>query len=283
MGCEKCHKESCSGGCSNNSMASMQSQIDALSGFIDSLTGLTKFLKGHPIIALDDPYDIAQFNFGTGKGSGDWIGWGICDGTNYPAATGSIITPDLRDRFIVGSQGSYTIGNVGGSNTVVLTVANLAAHNHTLTDPGHTHVINDPGHDHNVTDPGHNHGAIAAQHQHTFTTDVSGDHQHSYETIDIAGATYHIPPSIPPNQVDFSVTTKVTSVSGAHTHTGLTDMAVTAVTIDTAFTGIDMDRSFTGITNDSAVTDITILPEGSNTPHENRPPYFALLFVKKIF
>ena len=39
-------------------------------------------------------------------------GWALCNGKNG--------TPDLRDRFIVGAGNSYSVGNLGGSNTVTL-------------------------------------------------------------------------------------------------------------------------------------------------------------------
>ena len=43
-------------------------------------------------------------------GAGIPSGWQICDGTNG--------TPDLRDRFIVGSGNTYAVGNTGGVNSV---------------------------------------------------------------------------------------------------------------------------------------------------------------------
>ena len=281
--CQKCKKNSCSGGCSESSMADMQSQIDSLTGFIDTLTALTKFLNGHPILALNDPDDVVQFDLTTGKGEGDWIGWGICDGTNYPGTDGNIATPDLRDKFLVGSQGAYAIDATGGLDSVVLDLTMIPAHSHAVTDPGHTHIVVDPGHDHNVTDPGHVHAATAANHFHLFTTDLAGDHAHSYDRIDVSGTDYSIPPSIPPDQLDFSFDTQDTTTNGEHSHTGITDPAVVAVTIVQAFTGIDMDQAFTGISNDDAVTGITIANAGGGLGHENRPPFHALLFVKKIF
>ena len=51
----------------------------------------------------------------------------ICDGTSG--------TPDLRDRFIVGSGNLYSIDNTGGSKDAV-----AVAHSHTVTDPGHRHT-----------------------------------------------------------------------------------------------------------------------------------------------
>ena len=67
-------------------------------------------------------------------------GWALCDGTNG--------TPDLRDRFIVGAGSSYAPSSTGGVNTMNLTVAQLPAHNHAVTDPGHVHAVTDPGHAH---------------------------------------------------------------------------------------------------------------------------------------
>ena len=59
-------------------------------------------------------------------------GWQICDGTNG--------TPDLRDRFIVGSGSSYAINSTGGSTTAfgstdstTLTINQIPAHTHSYT------------------------------------------------------------------------------------------------------------------------------------------------------
>lgn len=49
-------------------------------------------------------------------------GWFLCDGTNG--------TPDLRDRFIVGSGSGYNIGDTGGSDSVTLTIDQIPSHNH---------------------------------------------------------------------------------------------------------------------------------------------------------
>lgn len=60
------------------------------------------------------------------SGASDAIpnGWYLCDGSND--------TPDLRDRFIVGAGGSYTVGSNGGSEKVTLTVDEMPSHNHQL-------------------------------------------------------------------------------------------------------------------------------------------------------
>ena len=53
------------------------------------------------------------------------IGWVLCDGTNG--------TPNLTDRFIVGSGNKYSIGATGGSESVNLTEAQLPSHQHMLS------------------------------------------------------------------------------------------------------------------------------------------------------
>lgn len=66
------------------------------------------------------------------------VGWKLCDGTNG--------TPDLRNRFIVGAGGEYSVNDVGGAKEVTLTEAQLPAHTHgkgTLSaDSGGTHTHN---------------------------------------------------------------------------------------------------------------------------------------------
>lgn len=52
-------------------------------------------------------------------------GWALCNGLN--------LTPDLRDRFIVGAGSSYNPTNSGGQNTITLTTNQLPAHSHTAT------------------------------------------------------------------------------------------------------------------------------------------------------
>jgi len=59
-------------------------------------------------------------------------GFYLCNGSNG--------TPDLRDRFIVGAGGSYSVAQTGGSADSI-----VVSHNHTatsvVTDPGHAHAL----------------------------------------------------------------------------------------------------------------------------------------------
>jgi hypothetical protein len=55
-------------------------------------------------------------------------GWLLCNGSNG--------TPDLRDRFVLGAGGAYSVSSTGGSAN-----ATLVSHTHTasVADPGHFH------------------------------------------------------------------------------------------------------------------------------------------------
>ena len=72
-------------------------------------------------------------------------GWHICDGGTY----GGKISPDLRDRFVIGAGGDYAVGATGGPATWdgtitptgavtvgdhALTTAELPTHTHTFTE-----------------------------------------------------------------------------------------------------------------------------------------------------
>jgi hypothetical protein len=56
------------------------------------------------------------------------IGWQLCDGASP--------TPDLRNRFIIGSGSTYSNGDTGGTKDAV-----VVSHTHGVTDPGHLHEI----------------------------------------------------------------------------------------------------------------------------------------------
>jgi hypothetical protein len=90
-------------------------------------------------------------------------GYAVCSGQTVTRTdgAGTIVVPDLRDRFIVASGSSFSPGQVGGSNSYTTTAA--GSHNHTgatgttVLDinqiPSHTHTVNDPGHNHQVSVP----------------------------------------------------------------------------------------------------------------------------------
>lgn len=71
----------------------------------------------------------------SGSNSSIPSGFVLCNGSNG--------TPDLRDRFVVGSGSFYNTGATGGDNSVTLSISQIPSHNHSasssVTDPGHTH------------------------------------------------------------------------------------------------------------------------------------------------
>lgn len=76
-------------------------------------------------------------------------GWAVCDGGTYPRASGSgtIQTPDLSGRFVVGAgsnpENTYVAGSKGGKDEVRLTESQMPVHNHGVNDPGHRHWYDD--------------------------------------------------------------------------------------------------------------------------------------------
>lgn len=91
-------------------------------------------------------------------------GWVICNGGTYTRTdgAGSIVAPNLYDRFVVGAGVSYGVGAIGGAVAVTpsgavgyyaLTISDIPAHGHGVNDPGHAHGVNDPGHTHLYSGP----------------------------------------------------------------------------------------------------------------------------------
>lgn len=64
-------------------------------------------------------------------------GWHLCDGTNG--------TPDLRDRFVVGSGNEYEVGNIGGEKTHQLTIEEMPRHSHSYSHPTYAGAIINKG------------------------------------------------------------------------------------------------------------------------------------------
>lgn len=67
--------------------------------------------------------------------------WGTGDGTT------TFGLPPV-DRAIVGAGNLYTVGQIFGEATHLLTTGELPTMTHNVSDPGHTHGITDPAHHH---------------------------------------------------------------------------------------------------------------------------------------
>src|SRR5262245_62153853 len=68
-----------------------------------------------------------------------------------------MVLPKVLGRALAGAGAgagltNRPLGSKTGAETHTMSVAEMASHNHTITDPGHTHVatVNDPGHTHGL-------------------------------------------------------------------------------------------------------------------------------------
>jgi microcystin-dependent protein len=129
-------------------------------------------------------------------------GWLICNGSNG--------TPDLRNRFIVGVGDKYKLNDIGGSDTIILTVNQIPAHNHNVTIDSMV--------------AGNHHHRISVREHQDNVRGRSGESILNYHGGDVTSTT-----------------------DGNHAHP----------------------------------CSITINNTGSSQPHENRPPYFSLIYIMR--
>ena len=196
----------------------------------------------------------------------------LCDGQNG--------TPDLRDRFVVGAGGAYSVNATGGSNQVTLTEAQLATHSHgdgtygtdvnthahgkgTLSNETNNHShgagtfeASDNTHSHGITDPGHHHEI-------EYSNSDSGD-----EFIEESGRGKSGQEPTLGNQTGISINSDthdhdVAGVSGSDSHSH---------TISGSTADHSHSHDITGASGDA----------GSSQPHENRPPFYALCYIMKV-
>lgn len=194
--------------------AATSSTVLTANGSIDA-AGSGKILQNG--LDLVPPGTIVIWN-GTVNASG-YPMMGLTPNTNWKICDGTGGTPDLRERFIVGSGGDnpgvagtgYNNGDVGGENAHVLTIPEL---------------------------PSHSHGG---------TADSNGAHTHDVGSIPNGDEGYVGSFNSSAEVYKWGQTGTVTSSSdGSHSHT------------------------------------LTINNSGSGTAHENRPPYYALIYIMKL-
>jgi len=159
-----------------------------------------------------------------------------------------------------------------------LTIAELPAHNHGNTGAGS--IGNYP----NL------YTGVSGAHDHGALTGVSGAHIHS---ITDTGHTHT-------SNATGGQGTENSPVYGLATSTGTktateTDNSQVELNVWTNPVGLTIDSNTTGITINSAGnhnhiinTDgshnhlVTLTSVGSNTPHNNMPPYYVLIYIMKI-
>ena len=157
-------------------------------------------------------------------------GWGICNGTTYTRTDGlgSIVSPDLRDKYRVGASGTVANGTSvgaapgvltstsGGAFTPAGTLSNAGGHDHGGSTGSHVLDITQiPPHAHTFgvsaaasTAPGGN-TVVAGTNQststvggglgHAHTISSVADHTHIFTGTAVAAHTHTITTTLPPS------------------------------------------------------------------------------------
>ena len=99
-------------------------------------------------------------------------------GTTAVAGTSSAV-PNLNQKFPLGANASNPVGQIGGTFSYTISLANLPAHAHPIVDVAHNHTVNQSPHAHGITDVAHNHGVNQWAHAHAIAT---GGHSHAIHT-----------------------------------------------------------------------------------------------------
>jgi microcystin-dependent protein len=192
--------------------------------------------------------------------------WLICDGSSrdtttyaklfaaigytYGGSGANFNLPPLAGMFPLGANTTYALAGAGGEATHVLTVAELAAHPHPITDVAHSHTAQQNAHAHGIATGGHSHGVNDPGHTHTYAT---------------LGGGVNIQAGSGGNMTN----TANTGASG----TGISIQAVGNLggNTDTQQPGVSVNASGTGLS--------TTQNAGGDAAHNNLPPYLAINFI----
>jgi microcystin-dependent protein len=215
--------------------------------------------------------------------------------------------PDLRNRFIVGTGSLYDSGDRGGNNNVTLTEAQLASHTHTINNKNlsHSHPLDESSTANDntpievggstTTNGSHNHTASSnnnGTHNHTVT-DPTHSHTGSDGAVVLGGQSgfpnlgdpFPFSQSLRQVQIGTLIAANSTGISlvdnGLHNHT---------ITVNTVNSGHSHDILTSGtanhnhdLTGDTSSAlgnhNHTAQTTGLSEAHENRPPYYALVYL----
>ncbi len=173
----------------------------------------------------------------------------------------------IKDKFLLSSGDTYSIGSTGGNSSTTLKIANLPSHNHTGTTGNESQ-----GHTHSGTT-----GNQSANHTHSYsgTTDSDGRHfhksGHGWHNV-TAGSDRHCLSDSMINGDDWSE--NITGYAGAHTHTfsGTTGGISANHTHDFTTGGISAHHTHS----------FTTSSVGSAESFSNMPPYLAINVWKRV-
>jgi microcystin-dependent protein len=223
-------------------------------------------------------------------------GWLLCDGASYTTVTypelfsaigttynlpgdpgGTFRLPNLVGRVVVAAGSGTgltprTVGELIGSETATLTIANIPSHNHGVSQSAHTHSITTSPHSHGVSDPGHNHSFSPVPHSHgvndpghAHTTAnyrmaiVSGLQPNSFGAELSSSANAGLPQGIFPNGTGISIQ--------ANSATG---------TIGGAGTGVNIQSSTINASSSASTANISITNTGGGIPFSITQPAIVL-------
>ena len=200
-------------------------------------------------------------------------GWHLCNGsvhgsTALQSVIGSLETPDLTSRFIIGASPTYPVGAMGGAASVKLTAAESGV----------------PAHDHAASAT-----SASTAHTHTASTQAAGAHTHGGWTGAMDRATVHkhgagwmegapnanddgdVLDSTGPSQgyVRWSLYTNDTNTNHLHS---ITSDGSHSHTVTVASGGGSHTHTVDVSLNTAAAAAVA---------HENRPPYYALTYIIK--
>ena len=203
------------------------------------------------------PRGVITMFFGTTAPAG----WSFCDGSNG--------TPDLRDRFVVGSGLSYTLGTTGGYATNVGVAVNNLNHTHTFTTAAGLGSIS------GSTDP------------HVLSLGEIPSHTHiqlygiGRNNLGDSGTIPSSTPSYPASSTYASSAQRGIRYSG----TGSPGLGNDSYSIAAAggggghshtFNGLNLSHSHTGTTDNPAY------PATPSVSFDNRPPFYAISYIMKL-
>jgi microcystin-dependent protein len=176
-------------------------------------------------------------------------GWAVCDGSNG--------TPNLKDRFILGAGTAYAAGSDGGEAAVTLSAAQSGV-------PAHSHTSND-------ADAAHSHSIKQRNLIHSHGMNGAGGHNHT-----LSGDDNVI------KKGDGGFFRRITGgASGAFDATGGVGDHTHAI-----HNAWDVPDNWTfPVEQANATHKHTInanAAAAASQPHNNMPPYYALVYIMKL-
>jgi len=192
-------------------------------------------------------------------------GWVLCDGNNS--------TPDLRNRFVIGSGSgsSYPINQTGGSAD-----ATLVSHSHTINN--HTHSFSgSDSHSHTINNHTHSFsGSNSHRHGYAFGTAQGTPIGNNYNGSGITNVTDR--GGITEQQQSGSP--QYPNHHGYTADTGQTTISISGTTGNPSNTGTNSQTvSISGNTGNPSNTGTN--SQGSSATNKNLPPYYALCYIMK--